>query len=433
MVYVNNAQEFINACEQSGDKDIFLNCDISAPEYRMWGKGNLKISAKQLTRLEVQIYGESGNTLELDNIHFIVRDSVSSGLWFCPNGTDISRLIVRHTCRIEGAIWNRGNITEISGDELICSRDHLLVEGNGIVISCKKFDASLAHKGFRVRDKTAVLKILNSDVKVCGEDGYPGIDLFSREDGASLLIEHSTVEAVGGDSMPGIGISNDACYGTVTIKDSTVIAKGGDGTDSRGPGAGIGGPGLPIQNGGEKQPAAQSDKGCVDLFILENSNVTATGGNAKSAACGSAAGIGTGGGFDKCGTNIGEIHIDSSTVTVKCGSGETTGAAIGGGGCADGEGGSISYPFEIRGSTVNILFSDGNVSAPGAGIGGGASQKKNGGNAANIRISDSIITAPPKGDKGTCIIGGGASINGSRGTVTAEVTETIVKANGGQG
>lgn len=433
MVYVNNAQEFINACEQPGDKDIFLNCDISAPEYSMWGKGNLKISAKQLTRLEVNIYGESGNTLELDNIHFIVRDSVSSGLWFCPNGTDISRLIVHNTCRIEGLIWNRGNITEISGDELIYSRNNLLVDGNGIVIKCKKFDASLAHKGFRVRDKTAVLKILNSDVKVCGEDSYPGIDLYSHKNGASLLIEHSTVEAVGGASMPGIGISNDAYYGTVTIKDSTVIAKGGDGTDSRGPGAGIGGPGLPLQNEGEKQHTTQADKGCIDLFILENSNVTATGGNAKSAACGSAAGIGTGGGFDNCGTNIGEVHIDSSTVTVKCGSGETTGAAIGGGGYAGGEGGGISYPFEIKGSIVNILLPDGDVCAPGAGIGGGASQKKNGGNAANIKISDSIITAPPKGDKGTCIIGGGASVSGARGTVTAEVIKTTIKANNSQG
>lgn len=429
MDYVNNAQEFMKACEKEGCVKIFLNCDISVPDYELLGKENLTISAGGLTKLEIKSYCQSGRgqCLELDGIHLIIMGAEPySGLYFSPQGEDVFRLVIHNTCKIDGLIWHRGNITVISGDDLIFTNGLILADGNGIMIqNLRTLNASTGF-GIRVRNEKSVLTIENSTVFVKGLRGHPGIDLRTYQggkQGAKLVVKNAILIAAGGDCAPGIGVSDNYSRGSIEICGSTVDAVGGDGTAECGPGAGIGSAGMCISD----RLREDDPQGCMELVIKENSIVTAAGGNSISDEFGSAAGIGSGGGFRSSPPMVDSVTIENATVDVKAGEGKIMGAGIGGGGCVDAPGGSLSN-VTIRNSFLGITCAGEQAYACGAGIGGGASETKNGGNAENIVVEDTVLAVEFSGiERESGVVGGGTSCCGSTGTAVYKLKNSTLK------
>lgn len=258
-----------------------------------------------------------------------------------------------------------------------------------------------------------------------GEDG-PGIGRgYNNSWLGEVAINGGTVEAEGGENGAGIGGGKQCGTGPVTINGGKVTARAGA------LGAGIGGgancgQGSPVTiNGGEVLITAPSGGGAgigggagymeylVEYYGGNGGKVNINGGNTTIRLYATrSAGIG-GGGYDcNSGTLNGDVIIAGGELHIEINNGyigddhvTSQGAGIGGGSERTPSGDVI-----IDGGTV-IIENYGY----GAGIGGGASEKKpsSAGNGGNVEISgDSFVVSMSDGGAG---IGGGGSITGGGG------------------
>ena len=269
--------------------------------------------------------------------------------------------------------------------------------------------------------KGGTVTVYDGSLTVKGGDYAAGIGGGDEKDGGSVTIYNGTVKTTGGPDGAGIGGGEGGSQGgIVTIYDGTVTTTGGTN------GAGIGGGGrgysgnagdggtVIIYNGTVNVTAglyaAGIGGGSARLTFTHagnGGNVSISGGTITIDTGGqSGAGIGGGAGAANFGYagNGGNVSISGGKLTINMFA--TRSAGIGGGGC-DYECGT-SGSVNISGGEISISISSGYigelyVESQGAGIGGAAEMDQGG----DIRITGGVVLIENNGFGAG--IGGGAS------------------------
>jgi hypothetical protein len=258
------------------------------------------------------------------------------------------------------------------------------------------------------------LTINGGKITAKGGNNGPGIGRGNNNTWAGdIAINGGTIEAEGGENAAGIGGGKQCGTGPLTINGGKVTARGGE------LGAGIGGG----ANCGQGYP------------------VTINGGDIDiSAPAASGAGIGGGAGYmeylvEYYGGNGGQVNINGGRINIRLQA--TRSAGIGGGGY-DCHSGTLNGDVIITGGELYIEVRNGYIGddytkSQGAGIGGGSERTPHG----EVRIIGGTVSIENYGYGAG--IGGGASEKkpstaGSGGSVTIGGTAFVVSmSNGGAG
>ncbi len=262
--------------------------------------------------------------------------------------------------------------------------------------------------------------VYNGSVTANGGDYAAGIGGGDEKDGGTVIIYNGTVTTTGGPDGAGIGGGESGNQGgSVTIYDGTVTTEGGRTA------AGIGGGGGSIGdagNGGTVSIHGGTVEVTAGLYGAgigggsargisgrggNSGDVTITGGKitiALSGQCGAGIGGGAGGENFGYGGDGGDVTISGGKISINMFA--TRSAGIGGGGCdyKCGTSGSVN----ISGGELSISITSGYigelfVESQGAGIGGAAEMDQGG----DIRITGGVVMIDNKGFGAG--IGGGAS------------------------
>ena len=311
---------------------------------------------------------------------------------------------------------------EITGD--------VTLEMNNAVLKHTTTNKSKYAPAISVTSGNAKL-ILTGTNEVEGSAGYAGIYVA---EGASLTISgDGSLTAKGGDGSDTIRKSSTRDFADFGFDSSvTSVYFGG--------GAGIGGNGAWVSG---SDVLLNGNAANIGTAAIESGSIEAIGGKANTANAGGGAGIGTGGASTKVSDDLklsGTVKVNGGTINAIGGDGEKW--SLTGGGAGIGSGGATGA-FYTAGNEVNVLITDGGVTATGtadgAGIGGGANVDggiiKISGGTVNATGGYEIDDGEQDGGYGGAGIGGGdnGGVTSIEITGDANVTATAVGAAAGIG